>query len=452
MLQPFLFVGVGGSGGKTLRAIKAELTDIIEVAGWDVREKGFPAMWQFLHIDTPYVQDGESFSARMLEPDEYLGIVNAGVSLDNILDTIEGKGFSPLLLEEVMSPLPRKGEHKRDVDQGASQYRAIGRTVAISKLKEIRDRARISLVNMRNATAESHALVNLLGGSVPQAFRPNILVISSLAGGSGSGQFLDVCEAIKAAEPTAAWVNSQTAILYAPDVFDDPRITEAGRQGIAPNSLAAMGELVNGRWRARRTKTTEELYNKFGFAEATGNTYNLGPKTVYLIGKSNGLATFKSQNDVYFAAAASLAKWATDSSITENISHYLDNNAQAAPDPAGLMVSLHHSAAINSLGFARVSLGIDSFANFSAQRIARSAIDSLVRGHLAQQEADETDIQTVAKKVKELRDSFYSALRLNPKVVLEEIQPIQQRNELVFRYARGRPHLAIYLSSGGYWA
>jgi hypothetical protein len=427
MLQPFLFVGVGGSGGKTLRAIKAELTDIIEVAGWDVRTQGFPAMWQFLHVDTPYVQDGESFNARMLEPGEYLGIVNAGVSLDNILDNIEAKGFSPLLLEEVMSPLPRKGEHKRDVDQGASQYRAIGRTVAISKLQEIRDRVRISLVNMRNATAESRELVQMLAGSAPSDFRPNILVISSLAGGSGSGQFMDVCEAIKAAEPSSAWVNSQTAILYAPDVFDDPKIKEKG--GIAPNSLAAASELVNGKWRAKRTETTEELYKKFAFAEATGNTYSVGPSTVYLLGKSNGLATFNSQNDVYFAAAASLAKWATDSSITENISHYLANNAQAKRDGAGLMVDLHHGAPINSLGFARVSLGIDSFSNFASQRIARSAVSSLVEGHLEGKKANENDHDAVKRKAEELRKAFLTALRLNPQVILDELQPESQRSD-----------------------
>jgi hypothetical protein len=435
MLQPFLFVGVGGSGGKTLRAIKAELIDIIEVAGWNVRTQGFPAMWQFLHIDTPYVQDGESFNARMLEPGEYLGIVNAGVSLDNILDNIEGKGFAPLLLEEVMSPLPRKGEHKRDVDQGASQYRAIGRTVAISKLQEIRDRVRISLVNMRNAAAESRELVEKLGGSLAAEFRPNILVISSLSGGSGSGQFMDVCEAIKAAEPAAAWVNSQTAILYAPDVFDDPKITQKG--GISPNSLAAASELVNGKWRAKRTETTEELYKKFGFAEATGNTYSVGPRTVYLLGKSNGLATFKSQNDVYFAAAASLAKWATDSSITENISHYLENNAQAGRDGAGLMVDLHHTAPMNSLGFARVSLGIDSFSNFAAQRIARSAVSSLVEGHLEGKKANENDQDAVKRKAEELRKAFLTALRLNPEVILDELQPEAQRSDWRTRLANG---------------
>ena len=427
MLQPFLFVGVGGSGGKTLRAIKAELTDIIEVAGWDVRTQGFPAMWQFLHIDTPFAQDGEDFNARMLEPSEYFGIVNAGVSLDNILEQIEGKGFSKLLHEEVMSPLPAKGSYQKSVDQGAGQYRAIGRTVAISKMTEIRHRIKISIANMKNATAQTTRLVQILGGSESSAFRPNILVISSLSGGSGSGQFMDICEAIKAAEPAASWVNNQTAILYAPDVFDDPKISIKG--GIAPNSLAAVSELVNGRWRAKRTETTEELYKKFTFAEATGNEYNVGPRTVYLIGKSNGEATFNSQNDVYFAAAASLAKWATDSSITENISNYLTNNAQSSADGAGLMVDLHHAAPINSLGFARVSLGIDSFSNFAAQRIARSAVTSLVEGHLEDQKVNENDLDSVRRKAKEIRQAFLTALRLDPKVILDELQPVPQRND-----------------------
>jgi hypothetical protein len=427
MLQPFLFVGVGGSGGKTLRAIKTELTDIIEVAGWDVRTQGFPAMWQFLHIDTPFAQDGEDFSARMLEPSEYMGIVNAGVSLDNILEQIEGKGFSPLLHEEVMSPLPAKGSYQKPVDQGAGQYRAIGRTVAISRMTEIRNRIKISIANMKNATAQTARLVQILGGSETGAFRPNILVISSLSGGSGSGQFMDICEAIKAAEPAASWVNNQTAILYAPDVFDDPKISIKG--GIAPNSLAAVSELVNGRWRAKRTETTEELYKKFTFAEATGNEFNVGPRTVYLIGKSNGLATFNSQNDVYFAAAASLAKWATDSSITENISNYLTNNAQSSADGAGLMVDLHHAAPINSLGFARVSLGIDSFSNFAAQRIARSAITSLVEGHLEDQKVNENDLDAVKRKAKEKRQAFLTALRLDPKVILDELQPNTQRTD-----------------------
>jgi len=66
MISPFLFVGVGGSGQKTLRAIKAELhrTLMAKKEGKDFLGRyGFPSAWQFLSVDTPYVQDGEAFDA-----------------------------------------------------------------------------------------------------------------------------------------------------------------------------------------------------------------------------------------------------------------------------------------------------------------------------------------------------------------------------------------------------
>ena len=225
MIQPFLFVGVGGSGGKTLRALKADLANLLgNLPGWT---GGFPAMWQFLHIDTPFTQDGEGFNARKLEPGEYLGLVNAGISLDSIIDNLLLHGFSSEELEEISAPLPRKGEYAKPVDQGAGQYRAIGRTVAISRLAQIRNKIATSIDNMTggDAKAQMALLCDLLGEDAPSEFRPSVLVISSLAGGSGSGQFIDVSEAIKAARPKEQWVHDQTAILFAPDVFADPKIT-----------------------------------------------------------------------------------------------------------------------------------------------------------------------------------------------------------------------------------
>ena len=55
MLHPFLFIGVGGSGGKTLRTLKADLEQRLLEVGY-VGE--WPSCWQFLHIDVPTVADG----------------------------------------------------------------------------------------------------------------------------------------------------------------------------------------------------------------------------------------------------------------------------------------------------------------------------------------------------------------------------------------------------------
>jgi hypothetical protein len=420
MLQPFLFVGLGGSGGKTLRAIKAELTDKIELAGWDVRTQGFPAMWQFLHIDTPSYQHREGFNARLLDPSEYLGLVNAGVSLDNIIDNIEGKGFSPALLEEIFSPLPKKGQYRHDVNHSTASYRAVGRTVAIARLINIRDRVRVSLDAIKNSAAQTKLFAEKLEVIVKEGSEPKAIIISSLSGGSGSGQFLDVCEAIKAAEPSYAWVSNQTAILYAPDVFDDPKIKQFGF--IPSNNLSAINELVNGYWRENRAEHLEALYNKIGFADLPQHSSALGPHKLYLMGKSNGLATFSSQNDVYFAAASMLAKWAADSTFLDNVSANLDRGHQFRPDDAGLMVDFHHSAPINSLGFARVSLGTDSFSNFAAQRVARSAVSQLLEGHLEGQQSGESDESLAQRTAATIFRTYLTDLNIMPPENVVELQ------------------------------
>jgi hypothetical protein len=60
MLRPILFIGLGGAGGKTLRAIKQQLHQDLTAKGYNA---GIPIAWQFLHIDTPTVQDGATFTA-----------------------------------------------------------------------------------------------------------------------------------------------------------------------------------------------------------------------------------------------------------------------------------------------------------------------------------------------------------------------------------------------------
>jgi hypothetical protein len=69
MLQPFLVVGVGGSGGKTVRALRHAIDLTLRRYGWD---DGIPDAWQFLHFDSPQAQDGENFRAPFLPREDYL--------------------------------------------------------------------------------------------------------------------------------------------------------------------------------------------------------------------------------------------------------------------------------------------------------------------------------------------------------------------------------------------
>ena len=83
MYRRVVFVGLGGSGGKTLRFLKRDLRHwLTEHNGPESR--GIPEGFQFLHIDTPTVQDGLSMKgAEMLPDKEYLGLVGPGVTFNS---------------------------------------------------------------------------------------------------------------------------------------------------------------------------------------------------------------------------------------------------------------------------------------------------------------------------------------------------------------------------------
>jgi hypothetical protein len=432
MIHPYLFVGVGGSGGKTLRALKKELEQSLTERNWDFEKFGFPITWQFLSIDTPAVQGREGFPAETLSTGEYLGLATNGQSLDTMLTSIQSRfaNSDPLLREEVLSPLPLKGSYKKLIDEGAGQYRGIGRTVALARFTAIRDAVATSLRNMQGPMWQEHqaALANLFSknSTNESSFKPTIFLISSLAGGSGSGQFLEVSEAIKAARPNDgdSWVGEQIAILYAPDVFDDPKITHVA--GIAPNSLSAIGELVSAKWRKAPTEVNASIYAANGFADFKKANYKVGPSDVFLFGKSAGNVIFSSQNDVYLATASSLAHWVTDPKISEWFNVFQRMNQQLSPDPSGLMVDNHLPFAFNSFGFSRVTLGSEQFKQYAVGRLSRATLQALVYGHVDRaNESDEslTEEQKIEKIVRQRFIEFRDSLQIFPEQIARALQP-----------------------------
>ena len=57
MYRSFILVGLGGSV-KTIRFVK-QLSKRLEEMGW---AGGIPSAWQFLHIDTPTIPDGNELN------------------------------------------------------------------------------------------------------------------------------------------------------------------------------------------------------------------------------------------------------------------------------------------------------------------------------------------------------------------------------------------------------
>jgi hypothetical protein len=443
------FVGLGGSGGKTLRFLKRDLNRWLKSRGWD---KGIPQGWQFLHIDTPTVADGaEITSAPMLPSSEYLGLVDVG-------DTLED-------LDRAL--FPPHSDHRHDgrswrvvpqsvhvnIQVGAGQYRAIGRSVALAHLAPIRAALRNSLDQLNQPDAQaslnelySHVHSHRASSATPA---PIFVVASSLAGGTGAGLINDVCDLLRELDPDAG---ESFGILYTPEVFWELMNADAGAGtgGMAPNSLAAFSELLNGHWWHGGAGGTDfrvpmKRSAVMRSAGAIQGITRTGPAYPFLVGRRNSSGiSYETSIQLFEIVGAALATWATDTTVqSEFLAYTVANWRQSA---TALKVTPHAIVnkgnpqlneaglnAFNALGFARVSLGNRYFANYAAERLSREAIDFMNSHHLRSGEAINlrarqpqiTPEELIDRQAEQFVDTFLRECRLN-----EIVHPGDAPNEL----------------------
>jgi hypothetical protein len=393
MLKPFLLVGVGGSGGKTLRALREMLSMRLEQEGW---KEGWPKAWQMLHVDSPTIQDGASFPYPFLDDECYFSLVSSGGTYQAVYDSISQGGRLPREVHaDVLKPLPSPNEVNIPVQLGAGQFRAVGRALALSRMSGIQTAAKQAINNMSDAVAlgQLQRIGTELFGANAQGGTPEpaLILVSSLAGGSGAGAYLDVIEAVKSAEAGKSWPLNSFGIVYAPDVFDNI----GGKSGVAPNALAAMAEGMAGQWIAGTdalpslNKETIELYASQGIQPAINNAqYVLGPKFSFLIGRQNGNVSFPTADDVFASVASSLMTWMIDDEVSDTIGAYAVANfmAQAPmiPDESRLKVSGAQAPPFSSIGFGRVTLGRDRFTKYSAEVLARTVVHRMLNQHTSE--------------------------------------------------------------------
>ena len=154
MFRPFLLVGLGGSGGKTLRFVKRDVAKRLRDAGW--RNGEIPEAWQFLHIDTPTIQDGMELNSIVdpLDNDEYLGLVGSGVRFGDVANQLDS---TPNLDHDLVGWRIDPAGLKVPIGVGAGQFRAVGRTVAMAHGGTIRNR----LINTFDRMSTPSALSEL---------------------------------------------------------------------------------------------------------------------------------------------------------------------------------------------------------------------------------------------------------------------------------------------------
>ena len=379
MLSPFLIIGVGGSGGKTIRAMRQTLLRRLRAKGW----KGeFPEAWQFLEIDTISTQGGGNFTAPLLPANQFLGLVPQNVDYAG-------------LRNQLIQKMPRTEQNLAlggwipentavPIQKGAGQYRTLGRAVVASQLPQLqqaltRSYSRLSAPGVLEELRE--VSMKLYGKAEGQSPEPMALVISSVAGGSGAGIYLDVVEALKSLN--SGFDKRTQVLLFGPDVFNN--IPQGLRDSIPANALGAMNETLAGMWAEGPGPGSAALFGNSGLNGR--GTSGFGPRNTYLIGASNGQVSFGDQDSVYRAAGESLATLVSDEAVQTWMVEYAIVNVfvnSANPiicnDETMLKSSqnVFHSQPLGSIGVGRVSLGLDRLSEYIAEGGARWTVERLL--------------------------------------------------------------------------
>ena len=421
-MKKFIFIGLGGSGGKTLRYLRSDLRKWLDQIGWvGSTPDALPVGWQLIQIDTPSEQDGQEITeVPMLPAESYLGLVGSGITFSDVSNSLTGGGSNSNGWEDLVSWRVDPTHLKVPITMGAGQYRAVGRSIGLAYTDRIFEaicRAERNLMST-TANAELAAISKLATGQDGVVDTdPVAVVVSSLAGGSGAGLLMDTCDILR--QVGGSWGDHSFGILYTSDVF-----TQVGDQagGIQPNTLAALCEVLNGHWFSPTSSSpTGRISHLLANAGAALPIKRSGPAYPFLVGASNTKGiTFGDQKSVYRMMGRALRSWTTDRKVQGELVAYTITNwdtvAKANVVNADVLLK-HHEPVFEAYGFSEVNLGTDRFETYASERFARSAAEWLHKAHIVRARmADPNDGRPAAVLINDFADLYLQTFLRDSKI------------------------------------
>jgi hypothetical protein len=217
-LKRTVLIGLGGTGKRALLYAKKKL---LEAFGEE------PPLVKFLLIDTTAANNDHLLTAdgkkARLQASEILHIEARGASL------------LPKVHDEIREWFPPKADLKANILAGAGQIRALGRLALFANASLVYENLRDLLALARDykderPSGERHYIYE------PYTPHLTVAVVGSLAGGTGSGTFLDVAFLLRQLMKDE---DQLFGYFLLPDIYTN----RPGTQNVEANAYAALKEL-----------------------------------------------------------------------------------------------------------------------------------------------------------------------------------------------------------------
>ncbi len=374
MLRPAIFIGCGGSGTKAVRYVRDAVQRRLDHRGW---KDGVPDAWQFIGLDTLTVQEDPTEIPEIPAAD-FLSVSAMVTRYKDLYEALTGKfsAAGPVPnARGLCGWLPDPRAVAVPLKDGAGQCRGIGRAAGLLSLEgAVLDRFRVAFQRTAAGGPQLREVgtrlgfESELGGATPE---PLVVVISSMAGGTGAGVALDVIDLVRACDPRGG---HPALVLFTNDIFDLP---DSG--SMAANSLGLMSELLAAYW-SQPGEIESPLRTQ------AVNEPGVGPHSIFLVGRYSKSGTDLGETaEVYRATGEALSTWVVDDVVQERIHNFINVNWRnsAKNNHGGYpFASEHLYGAVSSFGAAKITVGRDRFTLWAERLLARQVLTGLAEGYL----------------------------------------------------------------------
>ena len=373
-IRPTLLIGLGGTGKEVLRRMRRMFYEKYRVVGLPVME--------YLWFDTDIRNESLSGEA----PDELDRLIDLAesqkidgrVQPEDLAGYRRNKNTYPHIWDWLPSELDELPDNA--IIQGAGQIRSFGRLAFFHHYTKIRD----AIEKLGRKVTAQEAVSNMdrhYPDYTVDTSTLEIITVSSLGGGTGSGCFIDVGFLCRVLFPAS----TRTAFLAMPTVFEDvvgPRGTEA----VHANGFAALKELeyfMQPRFIATKDEETSRYSTHEFNWDGTLQQVEAPPfATVYMLDKENMAGerideftdTFQMIAEFLLLDFDKTGFAAQKRSVRSNMEQYLQNMAIFR---SGNYVQ-YFPCRYASFGLSQIELNQPRLANAAANRCAQYLVELIM--------------------------------------------------------------------------